>query len=57
VKRWCEIASSGARAEAEINRLLREADKEMLGVLGIRQREEEYLMPIRTVLVLARRAT
>jgi ubiquinone/menaquinone biosynthesis C-methylase UbiE len=57
VKRWCEIAASGARAEAEINRLLREADTEMLGVLGIRQREGEFLMPIRTVLVLARRAT
>jgi ubiquinone/menaquinone biosynthesis C-methylase UbiE len=55
VKRWCEIASSGDRAEAEINRLLREAAPEVLSTLGIRQQGEEFLMPIRTVLILGRR--
>jgi SAM-dependent methyltransferase len=55
VKRWCEIASSGERAEAEVNRLLREADPEMLSALGIRKQDGEFLMPIRTVLILARR--
>lgn len=55
VKRWCEIASSGARAEMEINRLLREADPGMLSALGIREQETVFLMPVRTVLVLARR--
>jgi hypothetical protein len=38
VKRWCEIASSGGQAEAEINRLLRDADPAMLSALGIRKR-------------------
>ncbi len=55
VKRWCEIASSGEQAEAEINRLLRDADPVMLSALGIRQQEAVFLMPIRTVLILARR--
>lgn len=55
VKRWCEIASSGGQPEAEINRLLRDADPAMLSALGIREQESAFLMPIRTVLVLARR--
>jgi ubiquinone/menaquinone biosynthesis C-methylase UbiE len=55
VKRWCEIASSGEQAEAEINRLLREADPDMLSGLGIGEQETGFLMPVRTVLVLARR--
>lgn len=56
VKRWCEIAASGAQAEAEINRLLREAGPAMLPTLGIRKQGGDFLMPIRTVLILARRA-
>jgi SAM-dependent methyltransferase len=55
VKRWCEITASGDRAEAEINRLLAAAGADMLSALGIRQKDAVFLMPIRTVLVLARR--
>lgn len=55
VKRWCEIASCGEQAEAEINRLLRGADPGMLSALGIREQETGFLMPVRTVVVLASR--
>jgi ubiquinone/menaquinone biosynthesis C-methylase UbiE len=55
VKRWCEVTASGEQAEAEINRLLRGADLGMLASLGIREQGAVFLMPARTVLVLARR--
>lgn len=55
VARWCEIAASGAVAQREIERLLSEADLPMLQALGIRKDGDLFLMPIRTVLVLARR--
>ncbi len=55
VKRWCEITASGEEAEKEINRLLRAAGPAMLAALDIREGEGGFLLPVRTVLVLARR--
>lgn len=56
VKRWCEIASSGAIAECEINRLLGEADPNVTSALGIREEAGVFFMPMRTVLIVAERA-
>ena len=55
VKRWCEIASSGEAAEIEIRRLLGEATEETLAALGIVRSGNEFLMPVRTVLLLGRK--
>jgi ubiquinone/menaquinone biosynthesis C-methylase UbiE len=53
VHRWCEIANSGESAEAEIMRLLSNADSSALACLGIRKENGSFLMPIRTVILLA----
>jgi len=55
VHRWCEIANSGEGAEAEIMRLLSYADSSMLEHLGIRQENGTFLMPVRTVILLAQK--
>lgn len=55
VGRWCEITASGEQAEREINRLLEAAAPSMLAALGIRKAHGAFLLPVRTVLVLARR--
>ena len=55
VKRWCEIASSGEAAEWEIRRRLQDAPPSYLAALGIRQTDGEFLMPIRTALIIGRK--
>jgi ubiquinone/menaquinone biosynthesis C-methylase UbiE len=55
IKRWCEIASSGEAAERDIRNRLEQAPAAHLEALGIRREGSEFLMPIRTVLVLARK--
>ncbi|MHC3468760.1 class I SAM-dependent methyltransferase [Streptomyces sp. 7R007] len=52
VKRWCEIASSGAEAEQAIRRRLAGAPEERRAALGIRQDGEEFLIPVRTCMVI-----
>jgi SAM-dependent methyltransferase len=52
IKRWCEIASSGAEAEQAIRRRLAEAPREHLDALGIRRDGEEFLIPVRTCMVI-----
>ncbi|GLW49633.1 SAM-dependent methyltransferase [Streptomyces sp. NBRC 14336] len=52
VKRWCEIASSGAEAEAAIRRRLAEAPAAHREALGIRQEGEEFFIPVRTCMVI-----
>ncbi|WP_217166249.1 class I SAM-dependent methyltransferase [Streptomyces sp. AC512_CC834] len=52
VKRWCEIASSGAEAEEAIRRRLAEAPAPHREALGIRQDGDEYLIPVRTCMVI-----
>jgi ubiquinone/menaquinone biosynthesis C-methylase UbiE len=55
VKRWCEIASSGAEAEAAIRDRLRSASPQYITALGIRRDGDEFFMPIRTTLILGRK--
>lgn len=52
VKRWCEIASSGAEAEAAIRRRLAEAPTAHREALGIRQDGAEFLIPVRTCMLI-----
>lgn len=56
VARWCEIARSGEAAEREINSILAALPHTMLDALRIRRSPQgEFLMPIRTVVVLAQK--
>jgi ubiquinone/menaquinone biosynthesis C-methylase UbiE len=52
VRRWCEIASSGEAAEREIRALIGASDPEILTSLGIRRGEDDFLMPVRTLLIM-----
>ncbi len=52
IRRWCEIASSGPEAEAEIRRRLGAAPGETLAALGIERDGDEFRVPVRTVLIL-----
>ncbi|WP_282701299.1 class I SAM-dependent methyltransferase [Streptomyces sp. CC219B] len=56
VKRWCEIASSGAEAEAAIRRRLAAAPAAHREALGIREDGEEFLIPVRTCMVIGVKA-
>lgn len=55
VRRWCEISSSGAEAEAEIRASLQTAPDSFLDALNIRPKGEEFLLPIRTLLIVGTR--
>ncbi len=55
VSRWCEIAGSGAIAEAAINQLLHSADPTYRAALGITRGPNGFIYPVRTCLFLARR--
>jgi ubiquinone/menaquinone biosynthesis C-methylase UbiE len=55
VHRWCEITNSGEKAEAEIMRLLSNADCSVLDRLGICRENGTFLMPIRTVILVAQK--
>jgi ubiquinone/menaquinone biosynthesis C-methylase UbiE len=55
LSRWCQIADSGAVAEAELRRLLEGAPAQALAALGILAAKGEFLMPVRTVLALGRK--
>lgn len=52
LQRWCSIAGSGDAAEAEIHRRLTESDPKQRLKLGIREKRGEFLMPVRTVIVV-----
>lgn len=54
--RWCEIASSGEEAESEIRRLLSDASEQLLNSIGITRVGEEFMMPVRTVLIIGRKS-
>jgi hypothetical protein len=55
VHRWCEVTNSGDKAEAEIMNLLSNADRGVLERLGVRQENGNFLMPIRTVILVAQK--
>ena len=57
VRRWCEIASSGTEAEAEIRARLQRAPSSLLEALNIRRKGDDFLLPIQTVLILGTRET
>ncbi|MGW0905828.1 class I SAM-dependent methyltransferase [Streptomyces sp. NPDC002853] len=52
IKRWCEIASSGAEAEQAIRQRLFEAPSSHLHALGIRKDGAEFRIPVRTCMVI-----
>jgi ubiquinone/menaquinone biosynthesis C-methylase UbiE len=53
VKRWCEIASSGAEAERQIVEALSSAPPAYREALGIASNGQNFLIPVRTCLVVA----
>ncbi|MDE2926178.1 MAG: methyltransferase domain-containing protein [Acidobacteriota bacterium] len=55
VGRWCEIGSSGAESEAEIRASLQRAPDSFLEALNIKRLGGEFLLPIRTLLVVGTR--
>ena len=55
VRRWCEISSSGAEAEAEIRASLQAAPDSFLEALNIRREGKDFLLPIRTLLIVGTR--
>ncbi len=55
VHRWCEIASSGTEAETEIRARLQKAPSSFLEALNIRRAGGDFLLPIRTVLIMGTR--
>ncbi len=55
VRRWCEIASSGPEAEAEIRARLQKAPGSFLEALNIRRKGGNFLLPIRTLLIVGTR--
>ena len=57
VSRWCEIAGSGDAARQEIVGILEALPEATLGALRIRRAPQgEFLMPVRTVTILARKS-
>ena len=56
VERWCQIANSGIHAEEEIRKLLRNAPKEYLEVMQIRERDNEFYFPIKTNMIVAEKS-
>jgi ubiquinone/menaquinone biosynthesis C-methylase UbiE len=58
VRRWCEISASGEEAEREIRARLSNARAGVRERMEIVRRDDgEFLMPIRTLLIVARRVT
>ncbi|WP_100374788.1 class I SAM-dependent methyltransferase [Bacillus sp. FJAT-45037] len=55
VKRWCEIASSGPKAEAAIRSKLKEAPATLIESLGIEYKEIDFFIPVRTVMLVAKK--
>lgn len=55
VRRWCEIAGSGAEAEAAIDAELDRAPADLLARLAIWNDGSDWRMPVRTVALVARR--
>jgi len=56
VRRWCEIGSTPQQAQNKIRTLLAAAPKERLTELGIRFEIEDFVIPVRTLIILGRKA-
>jgi ubiquinone/menaquinone biosynthesis C-methylase UbiE len=55
IRRWCQIAASGAAAEEQIRRRLTEASAKVLDELRIVRDGDEFRVPMRTVLLIGRK--
>jgi len=55
VRRWCEIGSTPPEAQAEIRARLAAAPKEHLAGLGIRFENGDFIIPVRTLIILGRK--
>jgi ubiquinone/menaquinone biosynthesis C-methylase UbiE len=55
IRRWCEIAGSGAKAERQIRATLAAADEALLAALEIEADGEEFRIPVRTTMLVARK--
>ena len=54
--RWCEIASSGEAAERELRQLLGKTPEDQLSAIGIQRQGEDFLIPVRTLLITGRKS-
>jgi len=52
LSRWCQIANSGGPAEAALLTLLEHTAPATLAQIGVRKGDAEYLMPVRTCLIV-----
>lgn len=55
VRRWCEIGSTPPEAQAKIRARLAAAPQEHLAGLGIRSENNEFRLPVRTLIILGRK--
>ena len=56
VKRWCELGNSGSKALKQIRTLLNSTPEEVLAELDIvREGRQDYLIPVRTLLIVGRK--
>jgi len=55
VRRWCEIGSTPPEAQAKIRALLSAASQEQLAGLGIRFENDDFCIPVRTLIILGRK--
>jgi ubiquinone/menaquinone biosynthesis C-methylase UbiE len=55
VRRWCEIGSTPPAAQAKIRALLAAAPPEHLSRLGIRFADDDFSIPVRTLIILGRK--
>ncbi len=55
VRRWCEIGSTPPEAQAGIRERLASAPREHLEALGIRHENDEFIIPVRTLIILGRK--
>ncbi|MCX4242446.1 class I SAM-dependent methyltransferase [Paraliomyxa miuraensis] len=52
LSRWCEIASSGAAAHAALVTLLEHTDPARHEAIGVRRGPSEYMVPVRTCIIM-----
>lgn len=55
IKRWCEIAASGSLAEQKIRDLLSSAPQTYLDELMIKKRSNEFFIPVKVTVLLAKK--
>jgi ubiquinone/menaquinone biosynthesis C-methylase UbiE len=55
VRRWCEVGSTPRKAQAKIRAVLSAAPKEYLSRLGIRFENDDFVIPVRTLIILGRK--